>query len=106
MSFVIDTLEDASAFIVKGGPILGDYDLNDERLVFSWVEHEGEHEVVIPCASLEKAEFRGSSFFAQDKDGDTAEVEVFRQERSFPVPPSFVAGWRALFDKMESEDIV
>lgn len=106
MSFAVEVLEEASAFIVNGGPILGDYDLNDERLVFSWVEHEGETEVVVSRSALEKAEFRGSSFFVTDADGDTAEVEVFRLQPTYPVPPSFVDGWLSLFGKMDGEGVV
>lgn len=105
MSFAVEALEEASAFIVNGSPILGDYELDDERLVFSWIEHEGSSEVVISRAALEKAEFRGSSFFVSDENGESVEVELFALRHTYPVPPSFVEGLTGLFAKMEAEGI-
>lgn len=105
MSFAIEALEAASAFIVNGGPILGDYDLDDERLVFSWIEHEGSSEVVVSRTSLENAVFRGSSFFVSDEKGEDVEVELFTLRPTYPVPPSFAQDLMGLFKKMDEEGV-
>lgn len=108
MSSFIYALNNADVIRVDGGPLLTDYeyDEDDGCASFRWVDEDRKYEVVVPKESIAVAKPRANGFVVADVDGQCVTVELFSLVPEYPVPLKLSQGWLSVFRLADSEQVI